>query len=84
MNDAIIVALITASASVICQIIISNKARKDQDAKQAARDQEVEDRLKGIERRLDEHNHYAEKLGEIAISLTAIKKDIEYIRGGKG
>lgn len=83
MSDAILVALITASASVICQIIISNKARKDQDAKQAARDQEVEDRLKGIERRLDEHNHYAEKLGEIAIALTAIKKDIEYIRGGR-
>lgn len=84
MTDAIIVALITASASVICQLLISNKARKDQDAKTAARDQEFEDRLKSIERRLEEHNHYAEKLGDIAIALTAIKKDIEYIRGGKG
>ena len=83
MSDAILVALITASASVICQIIISNKARKDQDAKQAARDQEVEDRLKGIERRLDAHNNYAEKLGDISIALAGIKKDIEYIRGGK-
>lgn len=83
MSDAILVALITASASVICQILISTKARKDQDAKQAARDQEVEDRLKGIEKRLDAHNHYAEKLGDIAIALTAIKKDIEYIRGEK-
>lgn len=83
MTEAIIVALITASATVICQLIINTKARKDQDAKQAARDQEVEDRLKGIERRLDAHNHYAEKLGDIAIALTAIKKDIEYIRGEK-
>ena len=83
MSDAIRVARITASASVICQIIISNKARKDQDAKQAARDQEVEDRLRGIERRLDIHNNYAEKLSDISIALAGIKKDIEYIRGGK-
>lgn len=83
MSDAILVAIITASASVICQIIISNKTRKDQDAKQAARDQEVEDRLKGIEKRLDIHNNYAEKLSDISISLTAIKKDIEYLRGAR-
>lgn len=83
MSDAILVALITASASVICQILISSKSKKEQDAKAAVRDQEFEDRLKSIERRLEEHNHYAEKLGDIAIALTAIKKDIEYIRGGK-
>lgn len=83
MSDAILVALITASASVICQILISMKSKKEQDAKAAVRDQEFEDRLKSIERRLEEHNHYAEKLGDIAIALTAIKKDIEYIRGGK-
>lgn len=83
MTDAIIVALITASASVICQLIISAKARRDQETKQAVRDKDFEDRLTHIEARLIEHNHYAEKLGEIAIALTAIKKDIEYLRGSK-
>lgn len=83
MNDAIIVALITASASVLCQWLISSKSRKEADTKQAVRDKEFEDRLTAIERRLEEHNHYAERLGEISISLTAIQKDIEYIRGGK-
>lgn len=83
MSDAILVALITASASVICQLLISSKTKRDQETKQAVRDKEFEDRLKSIEKRLDEHNHYAEKLGEIAISLAGIKKDIEYIRGGK-
>ena len=90
MTDAIIVALITASASVICQFLISAKSKKDADVKQAVRDKEIEDRLKSIERRLDEHNHYAERLnevtdrlGEVAVSLTAIQKDIEYLRGGK-
>lgn len=82
MSDAILVALITACASVIGQFIISGKTRKETETKQAVRDKEFEDRLENIEKRLNEHNHYAEKLGEIAISLTAIKKDIEYIRGG--
>lgn len=83
MSDAIIVALITAGASVICQMLISAKTKRDTETKQAVRDKEFEDRLESIERRLDQHNHYAEKLGEISIALTAIKKDIEYIRGGK-
>ena len=82
MSDAIIVALITAGASVICQMIISAKTRRDTETKQAVRDKEFEDRLESIEKRLDQHNHYAEKLGDISIALTAIKKDIEYIRGG--
>lgn len=83
MSDAIIVALITAGASVICQMLISAKTKRDTETKQAVRDKEFEDRLESIEKRLDQHNHYAEKLGEISIALTAIKKDIEYIRGGK-
>lgn len=83
MSEAIIVALITASASVICQLLISSKTKKDQETKQAVRDKEFEDRLASIEKRLDAHNHYAEKLGDIAIALAGIKKDIEYIREGK-
>lgn len=83
MSDAILVAIITAGASVICQLIISTKTRRETETKQAVRDKEFEDRLENIEKRLDQHNHYAEKLGEISIALTAIKKDIEYIRGGK-
>lgn len=83
MSDAIIVALITAGASVICQMLINAKTKRDTETKQAVRDKEFEDRLENIEKRLDQHNHYAEKLGEISIALTAIKKDIEYIRGGK-
>ena len=83
MSDAIIVALITAGTSVICQMLISAKTKRDTETKQAVRDKEFEDRLENIEKRLDQHNHYAEKLGEISIALTAIKKDIEYIRGGK-
>lgn len=36
--------------------------------------------LEDVKRRLDEHNHYAEKFGEIKLDIAGIKKDIEYIR----
>ena len=84
MSDAIIVALITAAASVICQLVISSKTKKDTEVKQAVRDKEFEDRLKVIEKKLDEHNGYAEKFGELTTSIVAIQKDIEYIRAMKG
>ena len=36
-----------------------------------------------IKKRLDEHNRYAEKFGDIEKTLISIKKDIEYFRKGK-
>lgn len=82
MSDAIIVALITAGASVLCQFVIA-KAQHDKDKTDLAVT------LKGIEDRLDEHNSYASKIGGLAedvgkltISLTKMEKDIEYLRKG--
>lgn len=83
MSDAIIVALITASASVICQLLISAKQRRGAELKQAVKDKEFTDRLAHIEEKLDVHNGYADKLGEVAISLAKMSKDIEYLKSAK-
>lgn len=83
MTDAIIVALITATASIIGQWLIYRKQRADADTKQAVRDAQFEDRLKHIEERLETHNQYAEKLGDVAISLAKMSKDIEYLKQNK-
>ena len=62
------------------------KSRKHA-AQDAKREQEQRDlftqlfkTLEDVKRRLDEHNHYAEKFGEIKLDIAGIKKDIEYIR----
>lgn len=81
MTEAIIVAIITASASVICQLLISAKTKKESDIKQAVKDKEISDRLAHIEEKLDVHNGYADKLGDVAISLAKMQKDIEYLKG---
>lgn len=90
MTEAIIVALITATASIIGQWLISRKQRTDETTARAVKDKEVSDRLERIEERLDEHNNYAERynqhaerLNDIAISLAKMSKDIEYLKQTK-
>ena len=39
--------------------------------------------LDGVKKRLDTHNHYAEKFGTIEKSIIIMQKDIEYIKKGK-
>ena len=68
----LIVALIPAVASVICQLIISHKDRKTADAAEAAKSQKLDDQLHMIEKKLDEHNGYAKKIGQIERSLIRI------------
>lgn len=62
------------------------KSRK-QATQDAKREQEQRDlfnqlfkELQEVKKRLDEHNHYAEKFGEIKLDIGGIKKDVEYIR----
>lgn len=69
---SIIVALIPAVASIICQMIISNKNHRDDGMRKAADQQKLDDRLVNIEKKLDEHNQYAKKIGQIERSLIRI------------
>lgn len=39
--------------------------------------------LDGIKQRLDEHNHYAEKFGNVEKMMVAMSKDIEYLKKGR-
>ena len=82
MNDAVIIAVITAVATITGQYILS-KSQHDKD------NAVMEERLEGIKQRLDTHNNYAEKIGslaedmgEVKVSMAEMKKDIEYLRKG--
>ena len=88
MSDAVLTAIIMAAASVICQLLInrSNRIKRvaedlEKDQKRAVQDaikeERLENRLKSIESKLDIHNGYAEKLGEIQMDIAVIKNDIK-------
>ena len=83
MNE-LIITIIPAIASVIGAVIaarsaVDKKARED-DIKNAQREQRQQDQLEEIKRKLDIHNGYAEKLGDIQLDIAGIHKDIEYLR----
>lgn len=83
MESTIVVALITGICSIIGNYFISMKNKKDNEIRDAQREQKQCDRLEAIEHKLDIHNGYAEKLGDISISMAMMQKDIEYLKKGR-
>lgn len=90
MNDAevkITVTIISFIGTLLGCIIGYVGKTKKQAVDEAKREQMQTDNfnklfeeMNNIKKRLDLHNKYAEKFGEIEISLASIKKDIEYLR----
>lgn len=87
MNVQIAISLIGFAGVCVGAIFgYMGKSRK-QAEQDARREQEQRDlftqlfeALEEVKKRLDEHNHYAEKIGGIKMDIAGIKKDIEYIR----
>ena len=82
MESTITVAIITGVCSIIGNYFISLKNKKEIEVRDAQREQKQSDRLDAIEHKLDIHNGYAEKLGDISISMAMMQKDIEYLKKG--
>lgn len=86
----IIITLITLFGTILGIIVGYIGRSKHQAVIDAKREQQQADlferllvEMNDIKKRLDTHNKYAEKFGDIEQSMTAIKKDIEYLRKGK-
>ena len=69
LSDAIIVAIIAGLCSVIGQWIISRE-----------REIRLDERLKSVEKKLDEHNKFSDKIGGIREDIAAIKTDIRNLK----
>lgn len=79
----IVAPIITGIFAIIGQYIISNRKAKEQEIKDAVRDQKIDDRLARIEenqdrqeKKLDEHNGYAKRFGEIEKAIVKIETKI--------
>lgn len=87
MSDVVLAALIGAAASIVVNLITligqNNKRKTDE----AVKDERLENRLKNIEKKLETHNNYAEKLegiqkdmGEIQTDIAVIKTEVKNLR----
>lgn len=84
MSDVVLAALIGAAASIIVNLITLIGQNNKRKTEEAVKNEHLENRLKNIERKLETHNNYAEKLegiqkdmGEIQTDIAVIKNDIK-------
>jgi len=82
--ESIAVALITGVLAVcgtyVGNVTISRKKTRQDAIRDAKRDQQLDDRLDRLEKKVDEHNGYAVKFGDIGKDIAIIKTEIEFLR----
>lgn len=69
VSEVIVVAIITGFCSVLGQWLISRE-----------REIRLDERLKSVEKKLDEHNKFSDKIGGIREDIASIKTDIKNIK----
>lgn len=72
--------MITGAFAVIGNIIINSANRKKISLEDAKKEQKIADRLDAIETKLDIHNGYAQKFGDIQIDIAVIKNEIKNLK----
>ena len=77
MSETVLVAIITGICAVFGQWLITRQQAAKRRIDEAVRDAKLDDRLAGVERRLDEHNNYASKFSEVQTDIAVIKNDIK-------
>lgn len=80
MSDIVIAALIGAAASIIVNLITLAGQNRKRAVEEAVKDERLENRLTSIEKKLETHNSYAEKLGKIQMDVAVIKNDIQTLK----
>ena len=83
----IIVALISSVGGIIGAYLAVQKGNRERDIKDAQREQRqadridsIDEKIKRLEKKVDEHNEYGRKFGEVATSLVSMAKDIEFLK----
>ena len=69
MSEAVVVAIIAGMFSILGQWLISRE-----------REARMDERLKSVEKKLDEHNKFSDKIGGIQADIASIKTDIKNIK----
>lgn len=87
LSEAVVIALITGILAVlgsyVSNVAITRKKAREDAIRDAEREVRQAMRLDSIEKKLDIHNGYAEKFGDIQKDIAMVKKDIEYLRKEK-
>lgn len=80
MDNSIITALIAGGVTLIVSLLTNWTARKKQAVEQAKRDQKLDDKIVEMCEKLDEHNRYSDKIGNIEKAIVRIDTKLESIK----
>lgn len=79
MSDTVIVAIITGGVTLTVNLFANWSARKKEAVERAIRDQKLDDQIATMNRKLDEHNRYSDKIGNIEKAIVRIDTKLEGI-----
>ena len=80
MSDAIIVALITGAITLSGNLLANWSQHKKAAVEQAKRDQKLDDQIATMNRKLDEHYQFSDKIGNIEKAIVRIDTKLENIK----
>ena len=75
-----VIGVLTGLLGILREINNMRKAQEEAVKAQAIRDKEVDDRLAQIEKKLDDHNNYAEKFTTLTGALIEMQTDLRWIK----
>ena len=78
--ESIIVAVITGFCAVLGQWIIANKNRKEDETRREVERALTQAKLDAIEMKVDEHNGYAKRFEEVAVSLAELRTELKSLK----
>lgn len=78
-----IVGILGGILGILNQLHNMRKEQTENIKAQAIRDQQMDDRLKSIESKVDEHNGYAKMFSDVRESIVAMETDIKWLRGNR-
>jgi len=84
MDETVVVALITGVLAVVGSyagnVAISHKKSQQDALKDVERETRQAVKLEAIEKKLDTHNKYAEKLNQLSQDVAVVRNEIEMLR----
>lgn len=84
LTEGVLIAIITGVLAVLGSymgnVSISRRKTREDAIREAKREQELKDRLDRLEKKVDEHNGYAQKFETISKDIAVIKTEIEILR----
>ena len=72
LTESIIVAIISSITTITGVILVNKRENAKYNQEKARWSQHIDDEINSIKKKLDTHNHYAEKFGEIEKSIVRI------------